>query len=273
MPSMTFLKKMRSFSKPLQAQAPPPESGTLPSPDMTGILSTPPNPIGLFDLPLELRREIYRYCLVRESPVRVPEDWRITRVYKVQDRKKNLLLVSKQVSAEAVEILYGENAFMFAVSRENERKLVGYISAANIMRIRKVWIVLSDKGYDNDKMPGVEVWGPVFAGLTKLVIVAKQPILPESEVVNALILNQYQNIADTWAVWCDRMIEFVAQNVRYNLVVELDDNDREDTGAVMMRYFPNRHRMVKTVYGDRVFKRGGQTLNPQRPSWGADWMT
>lgn len=96
-----------------------------------------------------MRQQIYHYCLVKPEPIFLKrlESWfhPDKRVYvsedgvpliaehtehldfnkyltppdlalkrKVHDRNKSLLLVNKQISEEALEILYGNNTFIFS---------------------------------------------------------------------------------------------------------------------------------------------------------------
>ena len=66
--------------------------------------------VGFLDTPWEIRRQIYQYCLV----IKIPLSFRQTYVdpYRTQlerlnicDNQTSLLLVSKQVGSEALEIL------------------------------------------------------------------------------------------------------------------------------------------------------------------------
>lgn len=77
--------------------------------------SLPPasTPTGFLNIPLELRRQIYQECLVHPSPLTVNYLWNdilpggdTSRRY-----RKSLLLVSQQISEEALEVLYGNNIF------------------------------------------------------------------------------------------------------------------------------------------------------------------
>ena len=77
--------------------------------------SPPPatTPTGFLDIPLELRRQIYQYCLVRPSPLTVNYLWNdINPGGDIPRRhRKSPLLVSQQISEEALEVLYGDNIF------------------------------------------------------------------------------------------------------------------------------------------------------------------
>jgi hypothetical protein len=158
--------------------------------------------------------------------------------------------------------MYGENAFMFSFGCEDGRKLKGYISAANITRIRKLWIVLSDKSYENDGLPKAALWSPILARLTKLVIVAKLPVEPS--VDSLVILYQYVKTSQRCLAWFDLVLGFISQNVRSALILDFDDNSRENTYTLAEKYLPNHNRNVQTSEGDRLFNRNGQTLASSR---------
>lgn len=63
-------------------------------------------PVGFLDIPLELRRQIYQYCLVREDPIDIKPF--LTSYYsrlaqpQYSPRGTSLLLVSKNVGSEAL---------------------------------------------------------------------------------------------------------------------------------------------------------------------------
>ena len=68
--------------------------------------SSSKRPIGFLDMPLEIRRQIYQYCLVREHPVNV--DVILFQIFVdnpnsperfLPDEKNSLLLVSKKIGS------------------------------------------------------------------------------------------------------------------------------------------------------------------------------
>lgn len=79
----------------------------------------------LLDLPLEIRREIYYCCLPRGRLVILPStaDGKPQFSYpqqpsdqQISGHRNNILLLSKQVSEECLDILYGENRFRLSFS-------------------------------------------------------------------------------------------------------------------------------------------------------------
>lgn len=79
----------------------------------------------LLDLPLELRREIYYCCLPRGRLVILPStaDGKPQFSYpqrpsdqEISGHRNNILLLSRQVSEECLDVLYGENRFRLSFS-------------------------------------------------------------------------------------------------------------------------------------------------------------
>lgn len=71
-------------------------------------------PVGFFDLPLELRRQIYQYCHVLKEAVKALNNYHYHSCdWGMRDRKKTLLLVSKKVGVGATGILYSDNVLSF----------------------------------------------------------------------------------------------------------------------------------------------------------------
>ena len=147
--------------------------------DMKATSSSTP-PFRFLDTPLEIRREIYRYCLLRRDPVCIHKPFFYNRFPDsgVSEHKKSLLLVSRQVGSEALVVLYGENTFQIYLSDRGEADLKKFFAEANIGRIRRMEIVTPfQSGYPtfygvnySHKLDS-RLWSPFLANLTKLSIV------------------------------------------------------------------------------------------------------
>ena len=76
------------------------------------IVMADSTPTGFLDIPLELRRQIYQYCLVRPSLLTVNYLWNDIVPEDTFGRyQKSLLLMCRQISEEALDVLYGGNNF------------------------------------------------------------------------------------------------------------------------------------------------------------------
>ena len=97
------------------------------------VSASPRRPTGFLDLPTEIRLQIYRYCLVSEDPIRlyVFEFKRSIPCY-----KNSLLLVSKKVGLEALDVLYGDNIFQLSFDGWEEYDFNENFTEANRRKIR-----------------------------------------------------------------------------------------------------------------------------------------
>jgi hypothetical protein len=139
------------------------------------VSSSSRGPIGLLDMPLEIRYQIYQDCLVRKSPVNIHHIFVHEYSFSergIGDKKKRLLLVSKKVGSEALEVLYGNNVFQVCLHGEGGYYLTRRFTEANIRRIRKMQVVTKPQGVFNGRMLDSTLWSPILAELTKLSIVA-----------------------------------------------------------------------------------------------------
>lgn len=133
--------------------------------------ATSKQPTGFLDLPLELRLQIYRYCLVRSNPVLVRYVFIVsyrTSDWGIRDEKKSLLLVSKKVGFEALEVLYGENVFQVDLYTGGQKYSQEHLAEANRQRIRKLEIVMRPQGLSCAPRLDSTMWSPIFANLNKL---------------------------------------------------------------------------------------------------------
>ena len=129
---------------------------SLPSKEMeVEAALSPRRPVGFLDTPLEIRRQIYQYCLVRKDPVNIHHiyiDEYSFSEWHVRDRKKSLLLVSKKVGFEALELLYGDNVFQLYLHGRGGSDLKRLFTEANIRGIRTMQAVMQLHGISYCRM-------------------------------------------------------------------------------------------------------------------------
>ncbi len=211
-------------------------------------------PTGFLDLPSELRLQIYRYCLVRSDPVVVYHTPIIP--YRRShwgslDEKTGLLLVSKKIGLEAIEVLYGDNIFQFSLHLWASQHLKDYFTAANRRRIRKMQVLMQPHGIHYCRMPTSRIFFPVLANLNKLSIVAQQPL----QDLASYYPPPFEDEMHIWIRWLRSLLQFLTRRLPDRCIVEVDDDDSTETSAVMRECLPNGYRKVKTVAGDLYFER------------------
>ena len=211
-------------------------------------------PSGFLGLPLELRRYIYQYCLVREDPVAV--DFIFVDPYRfsgwgIRDRKKSLLLVSKQVGFEALEVLYGDNSFLLHLNGNGGSSLERHFAEANIRRIRKVQVVMRPQGCFYRHMLDSRLWSPILANLTKLSIVAQQPLQGRPKYG----VPSFEQRIGEWMEWLRAILQYITRQLPSSCIVEVDDDDGRETSTLMRECLPSGYRKVQTLTGDFHFMR------------------
>lgn len=234
---------------------------------MRGIQSLHPiQPTGLLGVPLEIRLEIYRYLLTRreliesQPPIFYDDQWPNKDFPLNTKRHPVVLLVSRQLSEEALNVLYGENVFEFSLSRSSQT-ILSQFAPANRQRIRRLqlsayhsipyYVSLLDLNR-RILLPLLESLAPILASLTRLYIVAQQP-LEARTFDNAPKLEREMH---KWLTQLKRVLECVNQYVSSRATIEVDDNDMEETSELVKKCLPNGYRKVRTRTGDVCFERG-----------------
>ena len=228
---------------------------------MQGIQSLhPAQPTGLLGVPLEIRLEIYRYFLIRREPIKLqflnfhPKQWP-DEDYNPLNAKRHtvVLLVSRQLSEEALNVLYGENIFEVALHRGSQ-SILSQFAPANRQRIRRLQLSARPSGvsYGSPLNLNLHILPPILAGLTRLYIVVQQP-LEARTFDNAPRLEQEMH---KWLTQLKPVLEYVNQYVSSRATIEVDDNDMEETSELVKKCLPNGYRKVRTRTGDMWFTRG-----------------
>jgi len=236
--------------------------------EMLKQLSAPPpvSPTGLLRLPLEIRLQIYYYCIPRKYVIEVSNPrFHIGWPYEEKDQtvdledaldfkddildleddtlglegtleledalgfeddvvnleanavysggynldmegdywnrnnKNSIFLLSKQISEEALDILYGENIFKLHLYGEGEYYLKKNFTEVNRQRMRYLLLTAQPMGvsYEPSRMPDNALWSSILPTLKGLRILAEQPI-EASSYHGAPSLEQE---IDRWVKW------------------------------------------------------------------------
>jgi hypothetical protein len=168
-------------------------------------------------------------------------------------RKIGILSASRQISEEALNVLYGCNLFIVLIHGGAHDKLLNF-GTANIRRIRYLRLVAQPMGicYPETMKIDSRLWVPLLTDLNRLCLVAQQP-LRAGGYYNAPSLEEDMR---EWVAWLEPILRYLAKNITKTAMVEIDDNDLVETGELVQKYFPSGYKKVQTVTGDRIFMRG-----------------
>jgi hypothetical protein len=234
-------------------------------------------PAGLLNIPFEIRLQIYHYCIPRKRIVEVthprfPVRWPfeeegdtldfesgtldlVGNFWNINRNKNSLFLVSKQISEEALDFLYGENIFKLYLNGEGEYCLRKNFSEVNRRRMRYMLVIAQPMGvsFRPGRIPDNALWSSILPNLKAFRLVAQQP-LETASYYNAPTLEQE---VDDWVKWIRPFLECFGQHLSSGTVVEVDDDDRKDTSELVKERLPNGYRKVRCrLAGDLIFKRG-----------------
>ena len=108
-----------------------------------------PNPsnsaslISFFDLPLEIRHQIYHHCLVHSEPISIGSLYysklEPPRIYEV--RRRNILLLCRQIYHEAAEITY-ENDFLLFSRDDAMMSVLKPAEGFDLFKVRHLIIII-----------------------------------------------------------------------------------------------------------------------------------
>ena len=218
----------------------------------------------LITLPLEVRREIYRYLLVPTGPIdQCIECLAFVASHAIHmERDISILLVSKRISQEALEILYGENYFKVDLNEDVDETFVTHLAPQNTLLIRRLLLTARPLRCDRGLLPTIDfrIRGRILANLSQLCIVAQEPLAghyfnPPWEDVSDEAPVALTKRLSTWAKWLGPILQLISQHVSTDLVVHLDVGNREFTTNLIKKYIWNDIRRVQTRVGDVYFKR------------------
>ena len=214
-------------------------------------------PTGLLGIPLKIRLEIYRYSLIRRKPINLQFlNYRLYQSlhenYKPLNPKGHtVVLVSRQISEEALNVLYGENVFEITLHQGNQR-FPSEFAPTNMQRIRRLQLfVRANISCGPPLKLNPYISPPILASLTRLYIVAWQPL--EAKTFNNA--PRLEREMHKWPTELKLVLEYVNQYVSSRATIEVDDNDMGETSELVKKCFPNGYRKVRTRTGDIWFER------------------
>jgi hypothetical protein len=224
-----------------------------------------PAPTGLLRLPIEIRLQIYYHCIPRKRIIEVvhprfvpqyPFDSEDGSDYWDLNRNRNSIFrLSKQISEEALDVLYGDNIFKLYLHGEGEHQLMRNFSHRNRQRMRYLLLIAQPRSFLYTPENRVEeaLWRSILPHLKGLRIVAEQPV-EEGTYYGAPTHKQEM---DCWINWFSRYMQCFGQYLVKETKIEVDTNDQAETEELVKKCLLYGYRKIRCyVAGDFIFKRG-----------------
>lgn len=171
------------------------------------------------------------------------------------DDMNSVFLVSKQISEEALDILYGENIFKLYLHGEGEYTLRENFTDRNRQRMKYLLIIAQPRGvsYTPDNTFDDTLWCSILPHLNGLRMILEQP-LEAGHYYNAPTLESEM---DRWVNWIRPLLQCFGRHLLIQTEVQIDYDGRAETGALAKECLPHGYREIRCRHvGDLVFKRG-----------------
>jgi hypothetical protein len=168
--------------------------------------------------------------------------------------RTSIFRLSKQISEEALDILYGENMFKVCLNGGGELGLSNNFTQANRQRMRHLLLIAEPCGinYWPGEMPNDEIWSSILPKSKTLRIVARQP----TEALYPIALTLEKKM-DEWIEWFKHRLQCFAQHLSRETIVKVDIDGRTETGELLKECLPYGYQEIRChLVGDLIFKRG-----------------
>src|SRR5207247_2224933 len=128
--------------------------------------------------------------------------------------------LSKQISEECLDILYGENMFELYLNGGGEHYLRKNFTEVNTRRMRYLLLIAQPMGfsYKPGGIPDNVLWASILPSLKVLRIVTEQPIRSPG-YFGAPTLEQ---LMDCWVKWIRPFLECFGQHLIAGTTVQVD---------------------------------------------------
>lgn len=216
------------------------------------------------DLPYEIRHEIYYNCIPCREQIYVtwvggpPKayywfgmgicSFQKTPVYS----PVKVLQLSKQISEECLDILYGENIFSMELNGNGELDLRKNFTKENRYRVRRLAIGIRHVGDSyGTSMPDESLWARVLPNLSFLWILADQPV----EVRGYVISPTPKEDLERWMKWVRPYLQCLGKYIPDRLITIIDDDGQKVTREMIRMYMPPSCRLEHFHWGDVEFRR------------------
>lgn len=167
----------------------------------------------------------------------------------------SIFLISKQISNEALDVLYGANIFKLRLHRQGESDLKKNFAEGNRHRMRYLLLSAQPMGvsYQLGRLPDYSLWSSLLPTLKGLRIVAEQPV----EALSYFQAPSLEEEIDHWAEWIKPFLQCFGRYLAREVIVQVDINGQAETGELFEECLPHSYREIRCRHvGDVIFKRG-----------------
>ena len=171
-----------------------------------------------------------------------------------REKNNSIFLLSKQISQEALDVLYGDNIFKLQLHGEGELCLKKVFAEGNWQRIRYLLLIAEPMGvsYEPGRMPDVSLWSSILPTLKGLRIVAEQPAEASSCHDSVTMIDMHY-----WVEWFKPFLQCFGQYLTSETIVQIDVDGRAETRELVKECLPHGYREIRCRHvGDLVFERG-----------------
>ncbi|KAB5577493.1 hypothetical protein GE09DRAFT_520384 [Coniochaeta sp. 2T2.1] len=190
-----------------------------------------------------------------------------------QPAVQSLLLTSKQVREEALDILYGENVFRFVYAAEGDDFEEVPFPKKKLFRMKHVMLVfgaeeLSDAVFDEDLDPevgrlgygyGKETWAKLLRGLKTLRLVAD---MPDDGAEHRMFANPDEHCKrfmrgkhEEWSEELSELLKYVGETVSPGAAILADVDEMKVTSKLLDSLLQRSWKHVRTTTGDELHMR------------------
>jgi hypothetical protein len=169
----------------------------------------------------------------------------------------SILATSKQISEEALDILYGYTSFVLDISNGDHRELAK-VGRENLLRIRSVKVLALPHGpyYARPFELDHSLWAPLLQDLREIIISSQQP---EEYWGLSVTLRTRSTI---WISWLEPILRFFAEIVTEPTTVYLYDRNGDETRQLAKEYFASPLKVVEAAYEESFrYRRTSSSLS------------
>ncbi|KAK4149311.1 hypothetical protein C8A00DRAFT_38091 [Chaetomidium leptoderma] len=198
-----------------------------------------PSSGGLLAMPLEIRRQIYGFCIPHDIIFNCSRDGEDESDMESAGHSAvlGLLLVCQQITDEVETMLYGGSIFKVHVHGDGQGDLTRF-SPKRREKMRRIILVLRPKG--TSYRPGFcmrpEHWDGVLGSLSMLGVIAEQPTPPP----HAWPSVRREDCLAEWKAWLTPILEYLGRVVSSEARIVVDANKEEDTIQMVATALPRQ---------------------------------